>query len=173
MLALLRFEGPATATTLARRLDLNTGATSYHLRQLAQHGFVVEDAQRGNRRDRWWRAAHQSTRTQRLPHDGPMERQTMEAYIQSVATVMTQQLQEAVEELPLLPEPWRDAVTFSDWVVNLTPRRAKALVQALTGAFDDLVEDGDPDAVPFVVQINAYPRPGALGGQPDPDGEQR
>ena len=43
MLGLLRIEGPATATTLATRLGLNTGATSYHLRQLAQHGFVVED----------------------------------------------------------------------------------------------------------------------------------
>lgn len=43
MLAMLRAEGPATATTLARRLGLNTGATSYHLRQLAAHGFIVED----------------------------------------------------------------------------------------------------------------------------------
>ena len=40
MLGLLRTEGPATATTLAPQLGLNTGATSYHLRQLAQHGFV-------------------------------------------------------------------------------------------------------------------------------------
>ena len=43
MLGLLRTEGPATATTLAARLGLNTGATSYHLRQLAQHGFIVDD----------------------------------------------------------------------------------------------------------------------------------
>ena len=63
MLGLLRSEGPATATTLAQRLDLNTGATSYHLRQLAQHGFIAEDTERGNARDRWWRAAHDSTRT--------------------------------------------------------------------------------------------------------------
>ena len=43
MLGMLRIDGPATATTLADRLGLNTGATSYHLRQLAQAGFVVED----------------------------------------------------------------------------------------------------------------------------------
>ena len=42
MLGLLRTEGPATATRLAARLGLNSGATSYHLRQLATHGFVVE-----------------------------------------------------------------------------------------------------------------------------------
>ena len=63
MLALLRTEGPATATTLAARLGLNTGATSYHLRQLAEHGFVVDDPERGDGRDRWWQAAHRATVT--------------------------------------------------------------------------------------------------------------
>ena len=58
MLGLLRAEGPATATALAARLGLNSGATSYHLRQLAAHGFVEDDASRGNGRDPWWRAAH-------------------------------------------------------------------------------------------------------------------
>ncbi|MGB0191497.1 MAG: helix-turn-helix domain-containing protein, partial [Nocardioides sp.] len=32
MLGMLRIDGPATSTTLAQRLGLNTGATSYHLR---------------------------------------------------------------------------------------------------------------------------------------------
>ncbi len=59
---LLRLEGPATATQLAQQLKLNTGATSYHLRQLAEHGFIEEDHERGDARDRWWRAAHESTR---------------------------------------------------------------------------------------------------------------
>jgi predicted ArsR family transcriptional regulator len=54
MLGMLRIDGPATATTLATRLGINTGATSYHLRQLAQHGFVVDDESQGNGRDRWW-----------------------------------------------------------------------------------------------------------------------
>ena len=42
MLGLLRADGPATASSLALRLGLNSGATSYHLRQLHQHGFVVD-----------------------------------------------------------------------------------------------------------------------------------
>ena len=37
ILGLLRADGPATATALAQRLGLNSGATSYHLRQLAAH----------------------------------------------------------------------------------------------------------------------------------------
>ena len=44
MLGMLRIDGPATATGLAERLGLNSGATSYHLRQLAQHGFIEEAA---------------------------------------------------------------------------------------------------------------------------------
>ena len=62
MLGLLRADGPATASSLALRLGLNSGATSYHLRQLHQHGYVVDDTERGNGRDRWWKAAHQATR---------------------------------------------------------------------------------------------------------------
>ncbi len=46
--------GPATASALAARLGESSGATSYHLRQLEKHGFVREDPERGNARDRWW-----------------------------------------------------------------------------------------------------------------------
>ncbi len=43
LLDALRVHGPATASGLAERLGESSGATSYHLRQLAEHGFV-EDA---------------------------------------------------------------------------------------------------------------------------------
>ena len=46
LLGLLRIEGPATATALAQRLGTNSGQTSYHLRQLAAVGLVVEDTER-------------------------------------------------------------------------------------------------------------------------------
>lgn len=46
--------GPATASALAARLGESSGSTSYHLRQLEKHGYVREDAARGNGRDRWW-----------------------------------------------------------------------------------------------------------------------
>src|SRR3954453_18328681 len=84
MLGLLRSEGPATATTLATRLGLNSGATSYHLRQLEKHGFVVEDTERGNARDRWWRAAHSTTQTDSAHITSPEEHDTYDAYLQAV-----------------------------------------------------------------------------------------
>jgi DNA-binding transcriptional ArsR family regulator len=52
----LGLHGPATSASLARALGLNTGATSYHLRELAKHGFVEETPERAHGRERWWRA---------------------------------------------------------------------------------------------------------------------
>jgi DNA-binding transcriptional ArsR family regulator len=164
MLGMLRIDGPATATSLAARLGINTGATSYHLRQLAQHGFVVDDESQGNGRDRWWKAAHRSTETENVVED-PDARETTEAYLQSVAVVMTELMQRAIEELPLVPPDWTDASTFSDWVVKLTPRRAKALVDALAKTLTDTeADDDDETAEDFVVQLSAFPYPGRVGG---------
>ena len=165
MLGMLRIDGPATATSLAARLGLNTGATSYHLRQLAQHGFVVDDDSQGNGRERWWKAAHRSTTTGHVSAVDPEVRETTEAYLQSVVVVMTELVQRAVEEMPLLPPEWDQASTFSDWVVRLTPGRAKALVEALA----DLTEETEPDAADdtaedFVIQLAAFPYPGRVGG---------
>ncbi|HEY2790976.1 MAG TPA: helix-turn-helix transcriptional regulator, partial [Micromonosporaceae bacterium] len=56
LVRLLREHGPSTASKLAATLDLNSGATSYHLRQLATAGLVEEAEDLGNKRDRWWRA---------------------------------------------------------------------------------------------------------------------
>ncbi len=165
MLGLLRAEGPATATMLATRLGLNTGATSYHLRQLAQHGFVDDDAERGNARDRWWRAAHQSTST--AASGDPEARAAQDAFAQAVAVIHTEQLQRAVEEQELLPEPWREASTFSDWLVRVTPAKARALRAALAEilfAVDE--EPDDPDAADFMVVLQAYPRPGTVAEGP-------
>jgi predicted ArsR family transcriptional regulator len=166
MLGMLRIDGPATATTLAARLGINTGQTSYHLRQLAQHGFVVDDAERGNGRDRWWKAAHQSTMTGGTP-DKPEDQEAMDAYMQAVAVIYTQQLQAAVEEAPLLPREWRDASTLSDYHVHATARHAEELTTKMHDLFMEMREDADddPDAVDFVFQFQAFPRPGKLGGE--------
>ncbi len=145
---------------------LNTGSTSYHLRQLAQHGFVEEDPERGNARDRWWRAAHQSTTTDTAAPADPDERETLEAYLQSVVVVMTQTLQRSVEELSLLPKEWGEATTYSDWMIRLTPQRALALVERLMAIIkevqDEAGEEGE-DAEQYVVQLNGFPYPGKVG----------
>lgn len=54
MLDLLRFNGPSTATLLGRTMGESSGSTSYHLRQLARHGFI-EEVPATRSRQRWWR----------------------------------------------------------------------------------------------------------------------
>jgi predicted ArsR family transcriptional regulator len=169
MLGLLRTDGPSTATALASRLGLNSGATSYHLRQLALHGFVVDDETRGNGRERWWRAAHQSTRVPTSPDaEGATDRETNDAFLQAVAVIRTEELQRAIEERPLLPDEWRAASTFSDWGLVLTPARAKQLVEAVSRvvwSWDE--EEGVEGAEQFTLALTAFPRPGRIVADPE------
>ncbi|MFL6061259.1 MAG: ArsR/SmtB family transcription factor [Marmoricola sp.] len=164
MLGLLRSEGPATATTLAVRLGLNSGATSYHLRQLEKHGFVVEDTERGNARDRWWRAAHQSTQTQDADMTTPEDHDTYDAYLQAVTMFQRDRIQRSMEERRYLPIGWRDAGDMSDWSLRLSPERAEALVREIHALLDGVEEDDEDveGAAPFILNLNAYVRPGAV-----------
>jgi DNA-binding transcriptional ArsR family regulator len=162
MLMLLRLEGPATATTLAQRLTLNTGATSYHLRQLAEHGFIEEDAERGDARDRWWKAAHESTLAS-LADRSEDEQEEVEAYLQTVALMYTELLMQASAERVHLPVEWQRACTSSDWHLTLTPARAAELTERLTAVVSEWEEDEDVEGTgSFVVNLNAFPRPGTV-----------
>jgi DNA-binding transcriptional ArsR family regulator len=166
MLGMLRTDGPATASRLADRLGLNSGATSYHLRQLAEHGFVVDDPGRGNARERWWRAAHRSTH---VPDDyggGPAARDAQQAFSQAIAVTYASQIQQAVEAEPTLPEQWRPAADFSDWSLRLTPAEARRLLEELHAVVERFrvwdPEQTDPPAGAdlYRVLLCAIPRPG-------------
>ncbi|HEY6494451.1 MAG TPA: helix-turn-helix domain-containing protein [Trebonia sp.] len=52
----LQQHGEANSTSLARALGESTGTTSYHLRKLAEQGFVEEISEKSGGRERWWRA---------------------------------------------------------------------------------------------------------------------
>ena len=163
LLGMLRVDGPSTATRLAERLGLNSGATSYHLRQLARHGFVVEVTERGNSRDRWWRAAHQSTHTR---EGGDVEsRDAVDAMMQAAVVVQTEFLQRAVEERQLLPPSWRKITSHSDWALDLAPERAEELKQRLNQVIDEYVTDEPGDGTSQVMlQLHLFPRPGGVAG---------
>jgi DNA-binding transcriptional ArsR family regulator len=166
MLMRLRIEGPATATQLAQELRLNTGATSYHLRQLAEHGFIAEDAERGDARDRWWKAAHDSTRAELSARTGKDEAESAEAYLQSVALLYTETLMQYAAERRYLPLAWQEASTTSDWHLRLTADRAEQLTDALAELIESWSQQEDTEdavgAADFVVNLNAFPRPGTV-----------
>lgn len=65
--------GPATASILGKALGETSGATSYHLRMLAKHGFVEEVPERAHGRERWWRSPAKDLRFPRqAPRDPEM-----------------------------------------------------------------------------------------------------
>lgn len=165
ILGILREHGPATATGLAERVSQSTGATSYHLRQLAQYGFVVEDVDRGVGRERWWRAAHGSTVL-----DGDISRQApveAEAYLRAVAAANAERVDRWVGEAALMPEEWRESATTSDWRLRLTPAEAKELhdsLLALAARYrrdDEAGPDTPGGAEQVVLQVQLMP---FLGG---------
>jgi DNA-binding transcriptional ArsR family regulator len=150
LLQLLQEDGPATATSLAARIGQSSGVASYHLRVLAEHGFIVEDAERGNGRDRWWRAVHRSTSfTFRMPED-PGDEQSVEdaeRFVRMDADEMYQRMVAyidtfAARRAELADLPW----TLSYWPVRLTRAEARSLAEQV----NDLVaphlrKQGDPD----------------------------
>jgi hypothetical protein len=148
LLGMLRADGPATASQLAVRTGQSSGATSYHLRQLAAYGFVVEDSDRGTGRDRWWRAAHRSTRFD-LPADADEEARALgEEYLRVVADAYGRQVQAAIAGLATIDEDlgpgWSDAFTLSDVLLRLTLDEARALIASLR-ALRETYRSDDPE----------------------------
>lgn len=78
LLAELRVHGEATATALARSLETNSGATSYHLRRLAEVG-LVEDTGGGTGRQRVWRAAADRLGGVPAPEEEPLDEEDAQA----------------------------------------------------------------------------------------------
>jgi DNA-binding transcriptional ArsR family regulator len=164
MLGLLRLEGPATATALADRLGLNSGAASYHLRQLARHGFIEDDSERGNARERWWRAAHESTSIPPAAEDDDTADARM-AFAQAALGWQIAEMQRAVEMQPELSPEWRKASTLSDYSIPLSASDAAALVDKLNAVLLEAMAsaprlgDDYPDGVqPVTVILHAFPR---------------
>jgi DNA-binding transcriptional ArsR family regulator len=145
LLALLRTHGPATATTLARRVGQSSGVTSYHLRQLEASGFIVDDPERGNRRERWWKSEHRGTRFDPADDSAdPEVRELGEAYMRAVAGWYVDRMWTFLDSAASLREEmgaaWDDAWTMSDNQLALTAEESKELtgeINALLARYRD------------------------------------
>ncbi|MBE1584621.1 ArsR/SmtB family transcription factor [Nonomuraea angiospora] len=157
---LLRKHGPSTATRLAERLGVNSGTASYHLRRLGAAGFVEEDLERGNARERWWRSVHRVT--QLTDDDGLSDREpeAVLAYMQSIAALYNLRTQHALNELQTMPQPWRGVLDLSSMPFRLTPEEALRLRADLTELFARYRRDGDeapPEAVRVYLMTQVIP----------------
>jgi predicted ArsR family transcriptional regulator len=162
MLGLLRIYGPQTATTLAGRLGVNTGATSYHLRQLAEAGLVVEDDTQGNARDRWWKSAHQGTAFDAAELLDEEPELTM-GYLHGLGQTYAENMFSFIDAMQTLAPEWREASMLSDYIFHLRPEELAAMKAEIVAVLEkyktpDLTAPLPEGAEQVSVQLQAYPR---------------
>ncbi|MGK5523071.1 helix-turn-helix domain-containing protein [Micromonospora sp. URMC 107] len=162
LLGTLRADGPATATALAGKLDTNTGATSYHLRQLAEVGLVTEDPDRGTGRQRWWQAAHDISNFEPTDFDDDPDARAAVQWIQAdQARLLAEQAERWMAVEHGYSREWRDAAGMSDMLLTLGPARLRALNDEVWQLFqryrDEPVPD-EPEAESVLVFLAAFPR---------------
>lgn len=104
----LASHGPATATELAERIGESAANCSWHLRQLAQHGFI-EEAGGGTGRQRPWKLVLQATQVSNPDQPEPEYAQARDALLEVLMgwEVEAWQAWHAVRDSE--PEQWRAA----------------------------------------------------------------
>uniref|UniRef100_A0AAU3GX84 Winged helix-turn-helix domain-containing protein n=1 Tax=Streptomyces sp. NBC_01401 TaxID=2903854 RepID=A0AAU3GX84_9ACTN len=165
LLNALREFGPATASGLADRLGESSGATSYHLRQLATYGFVEDDPERGKGRERWWKAVHVgntfSTGTF-LDHPDAEVRGAVGVVLHEIATTHAQELNTWLGTMHEWPEEWRKGWDLSDFKVRLTPELSEELadkVRELVQSYRGRVPEGTEGSANVRTHLHMFPRP--------------
>jgi DNA-binding transcriptional ArsR family regulator len=158
--------GPQTASGLAERLGESSGATSYHLRQLAKHDFVREVEGRGTARERWWRRTPGSLMISAGElADSPATRQA--------ARLVTREFERSRADLladfmasgtDLVPEEWLDASVVSTINVRLTreqladiAEQASAYVRKLAEPYMGQDAESTEGVRPVQLHFNAFP----------------
>ena len=163
LLGALRFHGPATSTALAARLGTNSGATSYHLRQLADVGLVEDDPERSTGRDRWWRAAHDSTSWVSTDFDDdPDARAADDWLVRHAAHRASGWLGDWLDERQEWPAEWRSAAEQSDYHLDLTAAGLRELMEelhAVVRRHRDAPPPESPDRRRVTLLLQAFPSP--------------
>ncbi|MFD9356495.1 ArsR/SmtB family transcription factor [Streptomyces sp. NPDC060031] len=161
MLATLRHDGPATASQLAERLGESSGSTSYHLRQLAAHGFVEDAPGHGKGRERWWQAAHDGTAfDEKLIYDeDPATRGAADLFLHEIATIHTQELSTWLGNAHSWSQEWRRGSDISDFTLHLTAAQSLELIRELHDVINSYRDLPPAEGTKSVrVHTHAFPR---------------
>ncbi|WP_189855605.1 ArsR/SmtB family transcription factor [Streptomyces poonensis] len=158
LLRALRQGGPATASQLAAKLGESSGATSYHLRQLAAHGFVEDAPEHGKGRERWWKTVHRGVQFDDALYEdrSPEVRGAAALYMHEIANHHTRELATWIGTRDNWSEEWNRSSDMSDWTLNLTPELALELINkmhALVGSYRALAPD---DGTPGTEQVRVH-----------------
>lgn len=118
LMALLRRDGPQTATTAAEALGESVPSCSFHLRQMAKYG-LVEHAGGGHGREKPWRATAAFTDWDPTSPE-PAQAAAAQALQLALAGQYYQLATRWVQEQSGEPAQWREAAHFGDTLLHLT-----------------------------------------------------
>ena len=154
-------QGPATSTTRARALGLNTGVTSYHLRQMAEHGFIEEVPELSRGRERWWRARPLDLRFPRRSEQSEEMRPVMdEMHRLDFAAELEQFARFQLEREEL--GPWADALLFSRGSIRVDLAELEEFFEeyiSLLKRYQRPDEETPPHARTVLARLLAFPVP--------------
>ncbi len=155
----LAAHGPVTSASLARELGLNTGATSYHLRELARHGFVEEVPERAHGRERWWRAVRGDRRFPPYSRQSPAVRAAFDQMSQTSFSNDVDQFQRFQEQRDQLGD-WADAAVYSRSTLHLTTAEMRAFFEEYIALANRYRRDEIPaGSRPVLARFVAFPAP--------------
>ncbi|SDE17175.1 ArsR/SmtB family transcription factor [Streptomyces prasinopilosus] len=121
---LLYAAGSATASQLAEQVDQAPSLVSYHLRKLAEHGFVSEASGRSaDGRERWWQVASEEGWGFRDSDfaDTPEGAAAVGAVSRGIFDTRTAQYRAYLDQRAAWGKAWTDAAFSSEWLIELTP----------------------------------------------------
>lgn len=169
VLGALRLDGPATASALARRFGVSSGLTSYHLRALAERGFVEDDPEpRNGGRERWWRASHDAHEWYvPEPEGDPAEHagriEATRALGVETARFYGRWLEKVAAAEPDLDPRWRGAAAGGDRFLNMTPDQLRRFGAELAELIERYAAEESPEGERVGILYAAYPDDGDLG----------
>ena len=155
--------GAQTASGLDSQLGESSGATSYHLRQLARHGLIREIGGKGSGRERWW---------ERVPgsvgfggpdlQDSPAGQEVSRMVMREMQRNRDQQFERYfLHDLDTESDEWRDASMIGTANLRLTASQLAELnagVMALTKEFGERYRDQQGDDVrPVTMHVMSFP----------------
>lgn len=143
ILRILQLRSRASVTSLAAELGETTGATSYHLRQLARHGFVEEfeadetGGKRVGRKQRWWRMAVDQIHMTGFEFMANEEtREAAGFLLREYQADRSRRLANWYATAPQWPEQWQRASSDMDGHLTLNPRQLRALADELAAVME-------------------------------------
>ena len=132
LLQALVVEGPMTASQLARLLEESPANCSWHLRKLAEHGFVRE-APGGTGRNRPWRAVSEGLVWG--DDDDPAALAAGDALTDAMLEREVQRLRAARAARDQEPPEWREATGMNQSMMWLTAEETEDLLRQMRELF--------------------------------------